>query len=267
MMLHFSYKKNTDKLPQDLVNCVCMSTNELINCSLKPSSQVKGSNSSSRKNSVMTVSTKFRSQLKSLMINIGRTRTRYIRCIKPNPEKIPRETELHYSMQQLRCAGVVAAVTLSRVAFPNRLTHKTACERFGCLTSQSTIKGIEGKAAVYNLMTALLGEFKVEGGASAFACGKSRVYFKAGALEYLESKRVAKLSVLATTLQRIVRGYVRKSAFKKQIVACISIQCQGRKRIAMKNLLRAITAVTCISSWIRGIYAKAEIISLRKDKA
>jgi len=269
----FFVQKNTDKLPHDLVNCACMSSNELINCSLKPPPQVKGANSSSRKSSVMTVSTKFRSQLKSLMNNIGRTRSRYIRCIKPNPEKVPKETDLHYSMQQLRCAGVVAAVTISRVAFPNRLTHATVLERFGCLTAKSTSEKTQEKVEVFNLMTTLLSEFKIEantgggGGTSVFACGKSRVYFKAGALEHLESKRVAKLAVLATTLQRMVRGYTRKSSFKKQKVACVSIQCQGRRRIARKTLLRACVAVTSISSWIRRVFAKAELISLRKEKA
>jgi len=120
-------------------------------------------------------------------------------------------------------------------------------------------------------MTVLLSEFKIEintgSGTSAFACGKSRVYFKAGALEYLESKRVAKLAVLATTLQRIVRGFTRKSRFKKQKVACVSIQCQGRKRIARKTLLQACAAVTSLSSWIRRVFAKTELISLRKEKA
>jgi len=268
----FFVQKNTDKLPHDLMNCASMSSNVLISSGLKPPSQTKSTGSSSRKSSVMTVSTKFRSQLKSLMINIGRTRSRYIRCIKPNPDKTPMQTDLSYSMQQLRCAGVVAAVTISRVAFPNRLTHDTALERFGCLTTTQQSKGKKQcKAAVFTLMTELLGEFKVSTNtnerASVFACGKSRVYFKAGALEYLELKRVSKLAVLATTLQRMVRGYTRKSSFKKQKVACISIQCQGRRKIARKNLLRACLAVTSLSSWIRGVFAKSELISLRRDKA
>ena len=125
----------------------------------------------------MTVSTKFRSQLKSLMNNIGRTRSRYIRCIKPNPEKVPKETDLHYSTQQLRCAGVVATVTISLVAFPNRLTHAKVLERFGCLTAKSTSKKKQDKVEVFNIRITLLSVFKIKantgggGGMSVFACG------------------------------------------------------------------------------------------------
>jgi len=280
----FFVQKNTDKLPNDLVICASMSSNILISDGLKPPIPNKGS--SSRKTSVVTVSTKFRSQLKSLMNNISRTRSRYIRCIKPNPEMNPKVTDLSYAMQQLRCAGVVAAVTISRVAFPNRLTHVTALERFGCLTTLRTTAGNkQRRAEVLHLMTALLAGFGTEqrgttnssntttntttttGASSAFACGKSRIYFKSGALEHLESKRVAKLAVFATVLQRIVRGYARKSCLTKQRAACVSIQCEGRRRIARKKLLRARAAVTCLSSWIRRVFAKAELISLRKEKA
>ena len=142
------------------------------------------------------------------MNNLGRTKTRNICYIKPNIETIPGETDLKYSMQQLRCAGVVAAVTISRVAFPNRLPHETALTRFSCLAIQSYAVDEPKKAQVLGLMKLLLSDFKVEGNASAqvtpYVCGESRVYFKAGALEYLESKRLKKLVILATTLQRIV---------------------------------------------------------------
>ena len=90
-------------------------------------------------------------------------------------------------------------------------------------------------------MTTLLSEFKIKantrekGVISVVAYGKSRVYFKAGALEHIESKRDAKLAVIATTLQRMVWGYTRKYSFKKQKVTCVSIQCRGRMRIARKT--------------------------------
>ena len=58
----------------------------------------------------------------------------YIRCIKPNPEKQPLKMNMVMAAEQLRCAGVVAAVTISRMAFPNRLMHETALEHFSCST-------------------------------------------------------------------------------------------------------------------------------------
>lgn len=73
---HF-VQKNTDNLPVDLIECACMSSNKLINTELKEASLIKGS--SRGKSSKHTVTSKFRSQLHSLMEIIGRTRSRYIR--------------------------------------------------------------------------------------------------------------------------------------------------------------------------------------------
>ena len=64
------------------------------------------------------------------MGNISKTKTRYIRCIKPNTEKIPFKINLSSSVDQLGCACVVATITISRVAYPNRLTHSTTLDRF-----------------------------------------------------------------------------------------------------------------------------------------
>ena len=80
-----------------------------------------------------TVWTKFKEQLCDLMVSLKATRTRYIRCIKPNDFKKPLIMQHVSTVQQLRCAGVVAAVTISRSAFPNRLEHEVVLERFKSL--------------------------------------------------------------------------------------------------------------------------------------
>ena len=84
----FFVQKNNDKLPHDVVACASMCSSELISNGLNPPVQAKTPNSLSCTSSVMTGYTKFRSQLKSLVNNIGRTRSRYIRCITPNIEKV-----------------------------------------------------------------------------------------------------------------------------------------------------------------------------------
>ena len=100
-------------------------------------------------------------------------------CIKPNIEKVPGDTDLKSSMQQLRYAGVVAAVPISRVAFPNRLPHETALARFGCLTTISSDGKQPKTAHIFSLMHILLSEFKGEGKKTvdedSFAYRKSRV--------------------------------------------------------------------------------------------
>ena len=45
----------------------------------------------------------------------------YVRCIKPNTVNKPALFDMAHSAHQLRCAGVLEAVRISRMAYPNRL--------------------------------------------------------------------------------------------------------------------------------------------------
>ena len=92
-------------------------------------------------------------------------------------------------------------MTISRVAFPNRLPNETTLTRFGCLTTISSDGKQPNKAQIFAILKNLLSKFKGEGKKTvdedSFAWGKSRVYFKVGALGYLEARRVKQLAVLA----------------------------------------------------------------------
>jgi myosin-5 len=259
-------QKNTDTLPRDLIECANMSSNSLLKNNIKGLPE----QSSGAKGRKLSVSSKFRSQLTSLMTNISVTKSRYIRCIKPNPEKVPQKVNLSSSLEQLRCAGVVAAVTISRVSYPNRLTHESAIDRFACLLDEKP-EWDEPKEFVTTMMAKLLNEFKItsDDGESknVFETGKTRIYFKAGALEHLESRRLSKLGELATVIQRIVRGFVAHSQFSRLHATSIAVQALVRRNIARNSLLRACSAVTSLSCWMRCIFARAELLRLRRKKA
>jgi myosin-5 len=108
--------------------------------------------SSSRKQSFMkadTVTTKFRGQLDQLMTEIGMTTVQYVRCIKPNALKSSGVFDrpmvrlcvicvfsLSFGLQivnQLRCAGMIEAIRISRAAYPYRVTHSEFLSRFAQL--------------------------------------------------------------------------------------------------------------------------------------
>jgi len=270
----FFVQKNNDAVPQDLVDCASMSTNSLVSNNMKEAAELKATVSKSRgKSSKLSVSSKFRSQLTSLMSNISTTKTRYIRCIKPNPDKLPLKVNLSSSLEQLRCAGVVAAVTISRASYPNRLTHEAVIDRFSCLSSGfDSEEELEENGFIINMMTNLLAEFKEDNTNNSskinpFECGKNRIYFRAGALEYLESKRMVKLGELATSIQKIVLGFLSHSVYCRLRVTCINMQALVRRNIAKRNLLNACAAVTSISCWIRCCFAKKCLRRLRREKA
>mmetsp|Transcript_14165 Transcript_14165/g.20880 ORF Transcript_14165/g.20880 Transcript_14165/m.20880 type:complete len:1338 (+) Transcript_14165:175-4188(+) len=236
-----------------------------------------------------TVWTKFRGQLTELMSNIGQTRTRYIRCIKPNTVKKPLVMQHWSAVEQLRCAGVVAAVTISRSAFPNRLEHEITLDRFAGLwhkalpevvssnhTSSTSLDDMEEdepnkiRDDVQRLLTGALKQLEVVKGdkvTRGFVCGKTRTYFRAGALELLEAERLKSLGLHTVNMQRVIRGFVARVKFLKLRKAAIISQSRGRRVVARKKFKRARKACILIQCWLRCIHAGEELVTLRRNRS
>jgi myosin-5 len=280
-------KKNMDNLPQDLKECAKKCSNSLIREELvreqeAPTSSPSGSAAPNARAAgfrrqgssslvASTVATKFRTQLTTLMHNIGETRTRYIRCIKPNQEKLPNKMHHTSTMAQLRCAGVVAAVTISRSAFPNRLEHSTTLERFACLSTNRAPSSKDSKEQVEVALTQLLKlmeKSKDDGSTQkAFVCGKTRVYFRAGSLEFLEAQRLTALSDKAISLQAQFRRYFASRLYQETRDSIILVQSISRCRARRCDYLGVLYSTIVLQCWIRYQRAQAELSTLRKAHA
>ena len=263
-----------DTVPQDLLDCAKMSTNDLIRVELLTAAESRESGSSGGgkgRKAALTISTKFRNQLNSLMSNIESTRTRYIRCIKPNKAKQANAVNIVSSLEQLRCAGVVAAVSISRAAFPNRLSHQTAFDRFKCLISNNlSFEESYEQKPIEIMMTHLLKCMETnseKGIQKAFVCGKTRIYFYTGALEYLESERLVALGKRATIMQRIARGFVAKSKFVSLKYATIEAQAFIRGTLACRAYSKLRFAAIRVECWVRVHQARTELQHLREIRA
>jgi myosin-5 len=171
-----------------------------------------------------TVWAKYQGQLGSLMAMLKTTSSRYIRCVKPNKPKKPTLMEHLSTIEQLRCAGVVAAVTLSRSAFPNRLENEVVRFKYWQLWDRANhpSKGtsdMDKPLKLHHDCQALLAcclkpleeiDPKTGKPKTIFCVGKTRSYFKMGALEYLESHRSSGLEVHAVMMQRVARSYLAR---------------------------------------------------------
>lgn len=224
---------NQDTLPTDLAECANKSSNEILckhmnndKCNnlaetAAPASSRKKGPARAKSNLVApTVWTKYKGQLMKLMTMLKQTNSRYIRCIKPNTFKKPSIMQHLSTIEQLRCAGVVAAVTLSRSAFPNRLENKTVRFKFSSMwdrtkfptkatSNMSPEEKLKGDCESL-LACALKPREEMEDGkvVKAFVVGKTRSYFRLGALEYLESNRTKEMGTQALSIQRFIRGWL-----------------------------------------------------------
>lgn len=244
--------KNQDSLPVDLARCARASSNDIISKELlmaAPLQQAKRTGNLA----AATVWSKYRGQLVQLMEDLHKAQSRYIRCIKPNSMKRPRVMEHGMTLQQLRSSGVISAVTLARSAFPNRLEHCIVLERFHSLwTSIARKKSSSAKDDCETLLGHALKLFE-KGGKKGFVIGKTRAYFRAGTLEYLEAARLKAMERPATRIQAIVRAFLAK----------IRVQRISEEAKLQKLRFHIAAAVTIQKIWRRHA-AKALLRKLRK---
>ena len=86
-----------------------------------------------------SVGNQFYHQLQELRKRIDSTTPHYIRCLKPNNDLVPDRFEPHIIADQLRCAGVLEAIRVSRIGFPHRFSHSDFLERYKGF-QRSTVK-------------------------------------------------------------------------------------------------------------------------------
>ncbi|CAB9523006.1 Unconventional myosin [Seminavis robusta] len=216
-------ERNQDTLPTDLEEAMFKSSNFIIAYKVPEAPAAAGKAPKRQKSNIVgsTIWAKYKTQLSSLMTNLRKTRSRYIRCIKPNKAKVPVKMEHIGTVEQLRCAGVVAAVTITRSAFPNRMENAVARMRYNTMwdkkkypttrTDDDPLDVGLGKDCDALFTCALIE--KQEGDKKAFVVGKTRTYFRAGALEYLEANRAAGMDGQAKQIQALVRGHLARKKF------------------------------------------------------
>ncbi|CEG38263.1 myosin-like protein [Plasmopara halstedii] len=230
-----------------------------------------------RKNSIVadTVGTQFKSQLNGLMEDIRRTNVHYIRCIKPNGKKSPLVFNKLRVTEQLRCAGVVEAVRISRMAFPNRVMQTMFLERFRGVALTATTNALavltatenenisndeKVAAAVRELLTNLMPDKESE-----YQIGKTRIFFRQGALEGLEELRTRKFNAAAVVLQRYAKKWMAMAVFQKIKEAALVAQKVYRGHRAMVQYKKQRKAAISVQKYVRRHRARQLLVHMREE--
>ena len=295
-------ERNMDKLPDGLLECAAKSTNSFIQEEFKIMLSTRGLDGldegkgsfKKKKSSNKTVLQKFQTQLKSLMSVMEGTRTRYIRCIKPNTAMAPKLTNHNSTMQQLECSGLMTALIISRESFPTKLPYEFIMSRYSCLMMEKDFKYI-GKMDLKSKVNHILSKWlkplskKCRGGTRTmpFACGKTKVFFKAGAQDRLEELRMEYFERAALTVQTWARKHgamqmltrAKKSACKMQSLyrmvkervrfqqtkrAATFIAALGRRILAVAHFVMAKRSACKLQSFSRMVVARAQLQRQRR---
>lgn len=84
-----------------------------------------------------SVGSQFTSQLAQLRNRVNKTTPHYVRCLKPNDDLLPDDFHPMVIADQLRCAGVLEAIRVSRVGFPQRYAHAAFLQRYHMLATSA----------------------------------------------------------------------------------------------------------------------------------
>lgn len=278
-------EKNKDTLPSDMAQLLQGSSSKVIAGIFTPQEAVterksggaaartsRGKQGRQQKGFLVgnTIAGGFRKQLGELMETINKTSSQYVRCIKPNANKSPEEFDRLMIVEQLRCAGVIAAIRISRAAFPNRLPLAEFQSRFQIICP-SALRDASPSDMVVGLLKELLPEAAASTKNNKFAVGKTKVYFSSGLLQKLEDRRNAILKNHAIIIQKTIRGHVHRKRFIALRAASIKVQAFSRGGFEKIRFKKMRIGVIKLQARLRGRkqrVAFAElVVKVRRERA
>ncbi|KAG7324176.1 hypothetical protein KOW79_012192 [Hemibagrus wyckioides] len=187
-----------------------------------------------------TVGDKFRSSLYLLMETLNATTPHYVRCIKPNEEKLPFEYDSTRVVQQLRACGVLETVRISAQSYPSRWTYIEFFSRYSILMSQAELRLGEKKQTCKTVLQRLIPD------SNQYKFGRTKIFFRAGQVAYLEKLRLDYLRTACVTIQKHVRGWAQRHRYLRMRQAAIIIQQYVRGKRQIRHM---VTAAALKQAW------------------
>ena len=147
-----------------------------------------------------TVSSVYLVSLTDLMAILHSCEPHFVRCLVPNTHKKPGDVEPPLIMHQLTCNGVLEGIRICMRGFPNRMYYPDFKLRYAILGATEINSSSDNKTAVHALLD------KIEFSRDRYRLGHTLVFFRAGALAFLEENRDG----LVIKLLRMMQGEVFK---------------------------------------------------------
>ncbi len=256
-------EKNKDELPHETTDLLLSSSNEFVKelvMIISSSSKSEQSKSVRGGRKSVTVGGHFASQLASLRAKIDLTSPHYVRCLKPNGLLVPDNFDPLMIVEQLRCAGVVEAVRVSRVGFPQRYTHSKFVLRYRTLALREMKKALKTSSRKVKPVEVLVDAIakkivvsspSVEGDhdnlfSVGIQVGKTMVFLRRRAFDILEKMRKNCMATAAIKVQAIARAYVLQRTYREYCVANLHLQCWVRMILAARKVEHARKFISAV---------------------
>ena len=179
-------EKNNDRLPKSVNELFASSSSELVkeiwDC---------GSHLTSNKRNAPSITSKFGKQIKELTGYLDSTQCSFIRCIKPNPrlETGGQWFNRPYVMRQVKNLSISKTADILKSGLPTRIPYDQLVGQYKKIIEAEKLPSFytraETESDVKTFIGALFFAFEIE--RSSYKLGLTKVFFKTGELEKLES--------------------------------------------------------------------------------
>uniref|UniRef100_A0A7N9CQ07 Unconventional myosin-Vb n=1 Tax=Macaca fascicularis TaxID=9541 RepID=A0A7N9CQ07_MACFA len=204
---------------------------------------MKASNKEHKK----TVGHQFRTSLHLLMETLNATTPHYVRCIKPNDEKLPFHFDPKRAVQQLRACGVLETIRISAAGYPSRWAYHDFFNRYRVLVKKRELANTDKKAICRSVLENLIKD------PDKFQFGRTKIFFRAGQVAYLEKLRADKFRTATIMIQKTVRGWLQKVKYRRLKGATLTLQryCRGHLARRLAEHLRRTRAAVVLQKHYR----------------
>ncbi|XP_041967464.1 unconventional myosin-If [Alosa sapidissima] len=213
-------ERNRDVLFPDLIELMQSSTHDFI-CSLFPENL-----NTDKKSRPTTASSKIRKQANDLVNTLMKCTPHYIRCIKPNETKRPKDWEESRAKHQVEYLGLRENIRVRRAGFAYRRVFNKFLQRYAILTAE-TWPGWCGREedGVLHLLRS------VNMDTDQYQMGRSKVFVKnPESLFLLEEMRERKFDTFARIIQKAYRKYIARRKYEQMREEASDILYNSKER-------------------------------------
>uniref|UniRef100_A0A803WFX7 Myosin VB n=1 Tax=Ficedula albicollis TaxID=59894 RepID=A0A803WFX7_FICAL len=204
-----------------------------------------------------TVGHQFRNSLRLLMETLNATTPHYVRCIKPNDEKLPFKFDPKRAVQQLRACGVLETIRISAAAFPSRWSYPDFFNRYRVLMNKRDLSKNDKKQICQTLLKDLIKD------PDKFQFGRTKIFFRAGQVAYLEKLRADKFRAATIMIQKTVRGWLQRAKYQRLRRAALALQRFARGHLARRWNLRRTRAAIILQKQYRMVRMRRAFLRVR----
>ncbi|RVE42854.1 hypothetical protein evm_012472 [Chilo suppressalis] len=192
------------------------------------------------------------------MGTLSATTPHYVRCIKPNDTKEAFQFHPARAVNQLRACGVLETIRISAAGFPSRWLYQDFFHRYRLLClhkeiDRGDIKGTCGRILAKHLKDP-----------DKYQFGKTKIFFRAGQVAYLEKIRADIQRLYCVRVQSCVRRFVARQKYLRLTRALRGLQARARGFLARRFVVRQ--KYLRLTRALRGLQARARGFLARRAK-